>query len=330
MEQNYKYMVATRCFTYNHAPYIEDALRGFAMQETTFPVVNCIVDDASTDGEQEVLKKWAEEKLLVEEGTSLWTDLPYGKLAVAPLKDKHKLTFVILLLAENYHSQHKPKVPLIADWMNNAKYHTLCEGDDYWLDSYKLQKQVEIMEAHPEYSLCFHNAVVMYEDISRPSRIFCSIETSREVSLEEIVKAWIIPTASIMYRRELLPIPEWPQGIISGDMKLSLTAADRGKLYYLKDVMSYYRLTYNTSSSTSRFKEKGEYVSYQKYRLLDFYNQNTDGRHEVVLKKYIKYWKDYSHFYSIKRKSVFLAFMMMPIFSLKKIYWRLFNNQPFS
>ena len=56
MEQNYKYMVVTKCMTYNQSKFICDTLKGFEMQATTFPVVYCIVDDASTDGEQGLLQ----------------------------------------------------------------------------------------------------------------------------------------------------------------------------------------------------------------------------------------------------------------------------------
>ena len=66
MEPN-KYMVCTRCFTYNHAPYIVDALNGFTMQQTTFPFVCTIIDDASTDGEQEVIKSYLKEHFDLED-----------------------------------------------------------------------------------------------------------------------------------------------------------------------------------------------------------------------------------------------------------------------
>ena len=152
----YKIMVATRCFTYNHAPYIEDALRGFAMQETSFPVVYIIVDDASVDGEQDVLKKWAGENLVCPEGTELWQETPYGQLAVATLRGKSKSTFVILLLAKNHCSTGNSslKFEYIAEWYDNAKYKALCEGDDYWIDSKKLQMQIDFLEKHPEYVMC--------------------------------------------------------------------------------------------------------------------------------------------------------------------------------
>ena len=122
-DKDYKYLVATRCFTYNQASYIEDALRGFAMQEANFPVVYIIVDDASIDGEPEVIKKWASMNLKKSEGTDLWAEMPYGQIAVAPLTEKPLSLFVILLLAENHYSPEKIhlKFEYIREWYDKAK-----------------------------------------------------------------------------------------------------------------------------------------------------------------------------------------------------------------
>ena len=156
MEKDYKYMVCTRCMTYNHAPYIEDALQGFAMQETTFPVVFTIIDDASTDGEPDVLRKWVDENLDFEEGTGAWKDMPYGQITVANLKGKPLSTFVILLLNENHYGR-KSKIPYIAEWNENAKYIAICEGDDYWTDDHTLQKQADALDANPQATLVYTN-----------------------------------------------------------------------------------------------------------------------------------------------------------------------------
>ena len=102
-EDNYKYSVAAWCSTYNQKKYIEDTLRGFAMQEASVPMVFIIIDDASTDGEPEKLRKWALDNLDFKTSANLWIKQPYGYLAEAPLKGKPDSLFVIILLfGSNY------------------------------------------------------------------------------------------------------------------------------------------------------------------------------------------------------------------------------------
>lgn len=163
--KDYKYKVATRCFTYNHAPYITDALRGFAMQEISFPSVYIIVDDASTDGEPEVIREWARGNLEYEECKKLWKEMPYGQLAVAPLKDKPLSTFVILLLSENHYQTGKSlkRFDYISEWLNKSNYQAMCEGDDYWIYEKKLQEQVDYLDANTACALV-HTKASVYDD----------------------------------------------------------------------------------------------------------------------------------------------------------------------
>lgn len=141
INEGYVYKVATQCMTYNHANYIEDTLHGFAIQDTDFPVVYLVVDDASTDGEQDVIRNWANNNLIKKDGVELYRNLSYGQLIEGTLKGKPQLTFVMLLLSENHYQSGKDfkKYEFISEWLNDAKYHAICEGDDYWPFSDKLQ-----------------------------------------------------------------------------------------------------------------------------------------------------------------------------------------------
>ena len=139
MGEEYKYMVVSRCYTYNHAAYIEDALSGFVMQKTTFPVVSVIVDDASTDGEQDVIINFLEEhfqKPYRDEETD------YARIICADHNTNLNCKFIVFLLKYNHHSIKKAKLPYISEWTNNAKYHAICEGDDYWIDPLKLRASI--------------------------------------------------------------------------------------------------------------------------------------------------------------------------------------------
>ena len=108
-------MVCIHCTTYNHQAFLEDALKGFVMQQTTFPFVAVVIDDCSTDNTAQILRKYESE---------------YPEIIKA------------VYLKENYYSQHKPKKPFFEPFDRDATYIALCEGDDYWTDPLKLQKQV--------------------------------------------------------------------------------------------------------------------------------------------------------------------------------------------
>lgn len=245
MENNYKYMVATRCFTYNHSSYIEDALHGFVMQETTFPTLFLVIDDCSADGEQDILRNWAKTNLIAQEGIPLWRRMPYGDVVEGKLREKPIISFAILLLAENHHKLKKPKLPYLTDWLVVSKYHALCEGDDYWTDPMKLQRQVDFLEANPDYTLCFHAVYEKYEGNARLNKIRAKIE-NREYSGIEWYKNRPSQTASFFFRGWITDNPFY-KGIISnkkfiaGDVPLLLSCANLGKIRGMSDVMSVYR-----------------------------------------------------------------------------------------
>ena len=145
-------LVSICCITYNHAPYIKECIEGFLMQKTTFPIEILIHDDCSTDGTTEIIKDYEKQ----------YPDL-------------------IFPLYEEENQYQKGKASEI-DFYNykraRGKYIAYCEGDDYWTDPLKLQKQVDFMEANQEYSVCFHDFQVynestqtyrnmVYKDISK-------------------------------------------------------------------------------------------------------------------------------------------------------------------
>lgn len=240
-------MVCTRCMTYNHAPYIEDALKGFSIQITPFPVVYTIIDDASNDGAQDIMRKWAFESLQPQNNSPLWKEMPYGQLCVAELKNNSSATFVILLLAENHYQTGRLKLrnSYINEWHNEAKYTAICEGDDYWTDPNKLQKQVEWLEKHDDYSMCFHQAIEHSENRLFSDRPFAIIE-NREYKGVELYRKWIIATASVVYwtsihNTQIFKETRENKNFCYGDITLFLSCAHEGKVRGMSDTMSVYR-----------------------------------------------------------------------------------------
>lgn len=220
-------LLAIRCLTYNHEPYIRQCLEGFIIQKTSFPFIAIVHDDASTDKTAEIIEEYA---------------LKYPDI-IKPILEK-----------ENQYSKHDGSLGRI---LNNAipesvKYIAMCEGDDYWIDPNKLQKQVCFLENNPEHTLCFHNAKIIYgnKELEQHYRLihkdtFYNIE-DRDYSNVEIYENWIIPTASVVFKKEILNSDIYQKAINSGkfrygDIILFLSCCHYGKIRGFKDIMSVYR-----------------------------------------------------------------------------------------
>ncbi|MCR5151648.1 MAG: hypothetical protein K6A98_00660 [Prevotella sp.] len=155
-QKQYKWAVCTSCMTYNQSVYIEDALNGFTMQETNFPYVCIICDDASTDGEQDVIRNYLEQHFELDDKTVTRNEETEDYfLMFARHKTNHNCFFAVLFLKYNHYGK-KSKFPYISKWMDNSKYLAMCEGDDYWTAPQKLQMQVDYLETHPNIVLSCH------------------------------------------------------------------------------------------------------------------------------------------------------------------------------
>lgn len=243
--QTYSYMVATRCFTYNQQSFIEDALRGFAMQETTFPVVTLIVDDASTDGEPEVIKSFI----------SNYFNSPYRveesadyQLICANHKSNPNCIFVVFLLKYNHFSIKKSKLPYLSEWNDKAKYLAICEGDDSWIKKDKLQKQVEALESHPECGMCYTAYRYLYQESGNFKDIFTpnSIIHDGEFMWELLSFQVMIGTATVLMRSDLYrtimnSCAEDYKGYLMGDTQTWFHFARISKVYYLPEITMVYR-----------------------------------------------------------------------------------------
>ena len=153
-----EYKVLVRCATYNHSNYIEDALNGFAIQQTNFSFVCMVMDDASTDGEQEVIKQWMERECDMARAETIV--IPTSVVIIVPHRINTSCTFAFYLLNQNLYGTGDKKMNHVYPWREKCEYEAICEGDDYWTDPLKLQKQVEFMEHHPDYTMCCTDAVI--------------------------------------------------------------------------------------------------------------------------------------------------------------------------
>lgn len=286
-------LVSIQCFVYNHEKFLRQCLEGFVMQKTNFKFEAIVHDDVSTDGSVDIIKEYAHN---------------YPNI-IKPIFEE-----------ENQYSKHDGSLDRIVDKACSGKYIAYCEGDDYWIDPFKLQKQVDYLETHPDCIMCFHNAIVIFSDTDAPSYIFNKLSSSRNVELKELLEAWIVPTASMMFRREIRDnFPEWSKQIYSSDLTTSLVCFSKGKVYSMKDVMSCYRKTYHTTSSTSQFESKALFVHQQHINLLRYYNVYTEGKYDVVLNQFIKEKEQIIKYAKLRKKSFILAQIAMPRFFLKRL-----------
>lgn len=264
MDQVYKYMVATRCMTYNQAEYIEEALQGFTTQEIDFPVVFIVVDDASTDGEQKVLKDWADKNLQKKDDGTLWKDMSYGQLAASLIIGKPLMNFVILLLNENYYQsgRHSLKMKYISEWFDHAKYNALCEGDDYWTDTKKLQKQVTFLENNSDYGMCYAQCLFFNQEQSK----FDELPYGKECcSFEALLSSYNpIATLTAMFRSNLETefnrlfgeyVFKWKMG----DYPRWLFFSHESKVFFMEEIVGVYRVLSNSSSHSSSVYKKIEF-----------------------------------------------------------------------
>lgn len=296
-----QFLVNVRCATYNHSAYIEDAMNGFAMQQTKFPFICSIIDDASTDGEQDILKKYLDEHFELGEGSGVINEETDDYvLTLSQHKTNKNCYFAVLLLKYNHYGNYESQArrwTYLKDWEEECKYIALCEGDDYWIDPLKLQKQVDFLENNPVYSLCFHNAIKYYVQ-SNEIKLFNHLKNSQDLSIHDAIHNWFVPTASILVMKEYLQTPVWLAKIYSGDYSLVLKALNGGRIFGLKDIMSVYRINTIGSSATARMVGKSTFIMEEHLKLLESFNNGTNYKFNkevssriVFLKKNIKFQK---------------------------------------
>lgn len=241
MNRQYTNTVYISCMTFNHANYIEDAMHGFVMQQTNFPYVAVVVDDASTDGEPEVIRQFLEKEFDMPSAVQNETE-DYVRI-VAKHKTNVNCTFVVVFLKYNHYSIRKARLPYIKEWYDNAQYIALCEGDDYWTDPLKLQRQVNFLEEHEEYSMCCHGAdLINLSD--RAVDCLCDRMTTRDYTFEDAFPTWQIPTASIVYNRAKVEsfVLRKQECFMAGDVVLILRCMSVGLVHGFKEHMSVYRV----------------------------------------------------------------------------------------
>lgn len=290
MEIEYKWKVAVVCCTYNQSQYITDALDGFVMQETDFPFVCCIIDDASTDGEQSVIRRYVEDNFdLKEKGVAFETETDDDTITFSRHKTNANCFFAVFCLKKNLYHNLDKKYGLIAEYENNAKYIALCEGDDYWTSKNKLQVQNDILDLHEELDMCACSASC----VSNKGSIIGHISPSDQqviFNVEETIigGGGMFSTNSLLFRTELYLRPKDFYQCYRLDYYLQIEGALRGGIYYIPEEMCVYRVNANQSWTMRMSNNPNLYCSHIMKMLttLDILDKGTDYMyHDSIDKK---------------------------------------------
>lgn len=256
-------LLVINCITYNHAPYLAQCLEGFVMQKTNFPFVALVHDDASLDGTAEILREYAEK----------YPDI------IKPICDP-----------TNRYSDKSLDL-IMNEWINayEPKYIAMCEGDDYWIDPLKLQKQVDFLDNNPEYGMCYTQCQYFYQDKK------CLAPKPRGgvyESFEQLIKVNTIPTLTVLMRSNLQKkyteeIKPTTKGWLMGDYPMWLWFAYNSKIKFLSYCTSVYRVL---SSSASHFISIHRAIEFA-HSVVDiqtfYYDLYTSDKSDEKYKKYI-------------------------------------------
>lgn len=287
------FMVIVNCMTYNQSRYIIDALNGFAIQETAFPYVCVVVDDASTDGEQDVLQTYIENECNSAEGSKNENDI--YQLTYVPHKLNKNCIFAFYFLKRNLYKEQEKKNSLLKCWRDHSKYEAMCEGDDYWTDPLKLQKQVDFLESHPDYSICFTNCISKYQDRECVSnKMIWDTYNTKQMILHNGLGAkkrgdCIVPaghTSTLLYRFPQEPLPKWTRKCFIGDEPLFIALSVYGKAKFINECSSVYRKNVGVSSKDFSF-EKDWNNRIQMYRTI---NRGLDYKYNYTIRSIIAHY----------------------------------------
>jgi len=214
-------LVSISCITFNHSKYVRQCFDGFLMQKTDFKFEVVVHDDASTDGTKEI----------IEEYTNKYPDIFF------PMYQK-----------ENQYSKGVRGIMMRYNIPRcRGKYIAFCEGDDYWIDSFKLQKQFDFMEKNDNYSICFtrfktltQDSQIITEDLN--SKYFKIDDLFIEFNFEVFAKGWHVGTQTLFFKKDKFDMNSLKNYKYFRDVHLFTELLKKGKGACLNFFGSMYRL----------------------------------------------------------------------------------------
>ncbi|QMW02420.1 glycosyltransferase family 2 protein [Spirosoma foliorum] len=249
--------VSVLIITYNQKKFIREAIDSVLAQKTTFPIEILVGDDFSTDGTREIIQEYERQ----------YPGLVIGVLHPHNMGKNGGINFLETLK------------------LAKGEYYALIDGDDYLTNPLKLQKQADQLDAHPDYSMSFHNALITYEDGS-PSHVLNGDDMKPFYTVEDLIgedEIWFMATSSTMYRNSIKEYPAWFRESSSGDIPRLILKAKLGKIGYIPDVMSVYRK--NRAGASFHDNYQNETFLRNRIQMYSDINQELDYRYDALLRR---------------------------------------------
>lgn len=261
------------CITYNHKKFIRETLEGFVCQKTNFPFEVIIGDDGSTDGAPDIIREYAQK---------------YPDIIKPVLRQQN-------LGAEKNFRDIAARV--------KSEYVAICEGDDYWTNENKLQKQVDFLDTNPDFSICFHTVRCSYDNGSQSDYIYpCEKERFNKtvLNLDDLLVNNFIQTNSVVYRWRFNESETFedslPYDILPGDWYISLLHAQKGEIGFINQTMSVYR-KHENSMWWDNYNQSDEFRVKNGPKVIRFLTS--------LEKNFPKYLQIRGHGYTVKAAKVY-------------------------
>lgn len=256
IERNIKPMVSIFCMVYNHEPFIRQCLEGFLMQKCNFDYEIVLGEDCSTDNSREIILEYA---------------------------NKFPGKFKLLLHDKNIGASQNQKIVFENC---TGKYIALCEGDDYWTDPLKLQKQVDFLDKQKEVVCLMHNAVLINNGRLEKQRKYTNNNMLNYITTEELFKGNSFPTCSLFFRNILLAKDFNILAKFSvGDWPLLLILSRKGKIYFENSTMATYRIHDMGEYSKLNYISKFELNQLLRVQIHKYFDCNKYERKLIIKSK---------------------------------------------
>ena len=255
--------------TYNHEKYIKQSIESILIQKTSFPLEIVVGEDCSTDKTADIIKKYATQYPNIIKAR-------YNKYNLGAISN-------VIVTTERC----------------TGKYISFLEGDDFWTDPYKLQKQVAYLEENEKCAGCFHETQLINEENGQYGKVYGINAPDKIYPVDTISISSPFHTSSFVFRRSALEYPEWMSTVVSADMALFSIMSKTGYLKKIPGIMSVYR---KTESGISSRKEIVDSFHQKRIELANLLNLYHDYKYSEKVNEVIEYHKKH-----IKKSSPTIA-----------------------
>lgn len=271
--------------TYNHEDFIGDAIEGVLLQETDFSFEVIIAEDKSTDRTREIVRDY---------------------------QRRYPSKIRLRLAEENLYDKNK-RYPTLGAWnAARGKYVARCDGDDYWTDPVKLQRQADFLDDHPDSVICFTASRILHNESGELRGIQGPSEVRETYSLEYVLRrdAFYFSTSTALHRNEICDeLPSWFYVGIAGDYCLLVLCAREGDIGYIEEKSAVYRIHEGGVHSPLDTPEKFDLAVETREAILP----DLDSYHRRILEEKI---------YSFYRRALRIAMSRVDASEVRKYAWK--------